>query len=144
MLEILFCLVVVISDGDTLTARCGEPGGYEQIKVRIVAIDAPENKQAFGNKSKQHLSDLCFQKQATIVVHYDDRYKRKVADVKCDGKDVSSEQVRAGMAWVYPQYAKKHKYLYNLQDEAKAAKRGLWVEKNPVEPWEFRKSRRKK
>jgi len=36
----MFCLVVAISDGDTLTARCGAPGAYRPIKVRVAAIDA--------------------------------------------------------------------------------------------------------
>lgn len=39
------CLVVGISDGDTLTARCGRLGAYEEVKVRIAAIDAPERAQ---------------------------------------------------------------------------------------------------
>lgn len=44
----LLCLVVGISDGDTLTARCGQPGAYEQVKIRLAGIDAPESKQPFG------------------------------------------------------------------------------------------------
>lgn len=36
------CLVVRIADGDTLTARCGAPGDYQQVKVRLAEIDAPE------------------------------------------------------------------------------------------------------
>ena len=43
----LLCLIEGISNGDTLTARCGEPGQYEQIKVRLQGIDAPEHKQPF-------------------------------------------------------------------------------------------------
>ena len=38
----LLCLVIAISDGDTLTARCGQAGAYRPLKVRIAAIDAPE------------------------------------------------------------------------------------------------------
>ena len=38
----LLCLVIGISDGRTLTARCGEPGAYEQVKVRPQDIDVPE------------------------------------------------------------------------------------------------------
>lgn len=37
------CLVVGIADGDTLTARCGQPGAYEQVKVRLAEIDAPDS-----------------------------------------------------------------------------------------------------
>jgi endonuclease YncB( thermonuclease family) len=36
------CLIVGVNGGDTLTARCGEPGAYQQIKVRLSGIDAPE------------------------------------------------------------------------------------------------------
>lgn len=46
------CLVVKIADGDTLTARCGQAGAYEQVKVRLAEIDAPEKKQAFGKRSR--------------------------------------------------------------------------------------------
>ena len=60
------CLIVGVSDGDTLRARCGTPGAYEQVKIRLSEIDAPESKQAFGERSKQSLSDLCFQQQGVI------------------------------------------------------------------------------
>lgn len=56
---VLICLVIGIGDGDTLAARCGEPGAYEQIKVRVAGIDAPEKSQAFGQVSRQALADMC-------------------------------------------------------------------------------------
>lgn len=49
--ELLTCLIVGITDGDTLTARCGEPDTYEQVKIRLAAIDAPERGQPFGRAS---------------------------------------------------------------------------------------------
>ena len=60
----LLCLVVGISDGDTLTARC--PTGdaahpYSQLKVRLAEIDAPEKAQPYGNRAKEYLSSLCYQ-----------------------------------------------------------------------------------
>lgn len=133
----LLCLIVAISDGDTLTARCGEPGAYEQIKVRISAIDAPEKAQPFGHVSRQHLARLCFQQQATIIPKTKDRYGRIVADVGCKGLDVGTEQVRAGLAWVYERYAKGYEALYPLQDAAKAQQIGLWSVE-AVAPWEWR------
>jgi len=139
----LLCLVVGISDGDTLTARCGQPGAYEQIKVRLSAIDAPESKQPFGNRSRQHLADLCFQQQAKVKVVNIDRYKRKVADVECNGRDAGQEQVAAGMAWVYPQYAKNYPHLYPLEEKARSERRGLWTDAAPIAPWEWRKRLKK-
>jgi len=44
------------------------------------------------------------------------------------------------MAWVYDQYASNHKHLYRIQEDAKTNRRGLWVDKNPVPPWEWRRS----
>lgn len=137
----LLCLVVAIADGDTLTARCGEPGAYEQVKVRLSAIDAPEKKQPFGQVSRQHLAALCFQQQATITPKAKDRYGRTVADVECQGKDAGQEQVRAGMAWVYTQYAKGYASLPPLEAEARAAGWGLWSEPGAVAPWEWRRKK---
>lgn len=125
--------VVSIADGDTLTILLDR----QQIKVRLVEIDAPEKSQAFGNRSKQSLSDMCFDKQAEIQDKGKDRYGRILGRVYCDGIDVNAEQVKLGMAWVYDKYVTDHS-LYRLQDQAKAVKRGLWAEANPVPPWEWR------
>lgn len=137
----ILCLIVAIADGDTLTARCGQPGAYEQVKVRLSAIDAPERKQPFGNVSRQYLAALCFQQQATITSHGSDRYHRTIADVQCQGKDASTEQVQAGMAWVYDRYSNGYEALYPLQDTARKAKRGLWSQQ-AIAPWEWRKNKR--
>jgi endonuclease YncB( thermonuclease family) len=66
--NILFCLIVAISDGDTLTARCGEQGDYEQVKIRIAAIDAPEKKQPNGERLRKELMDLCLKKTTKITI----------------------------------------------------------------------------
>lgn len=76
---VLFCLVVAIADGDTLTARCGDPGAYEQVKVRIAGIDAPEKAQPFGRRSRQALADLCHRETATIRSTTLNKYGRTMA-----------------------------------------------------------------
>ena len=128
--------VVGISDGDTLTLL---DASKVQHKIRLAAIDAPEKSQAFGNKSKQALSDLCFDKQASIKVVDTDRYGRTVGEVSCGATNANEAMVRSGMAWVYRKYAKGYPGLYKLEDEAKASKRGVWADPNPVPPWEWRK-----
>ena len=77
----LLCVVVGISDGDTLTARCGDLGKYEQVKVRLQGIDAPERKQPFGERARQALAELTFQKEAELRCTKTDRYKRQVCSV---------------------------------------------------------------
>jgi endonuclease YncB( thermonuclease family) len=114
----------------------------QEVKIRLAEIDAPEKRQAFGIRSKQSLSNLCFGKQAEITPQVKDRYRRTVAHVKCSGVDANTEQVKRGMAWAYTRYV-KDPHLYVLQREAKVAKRGLWTDASPMPPWEFRKQGKK-
>lgn len=45
--------------------------------------------------------------------------------------------VQNGAAWVYDQY-NTDPSLPALQREARAQKRGLWADSQPVPPWEWR------
>jgi endonuclease YncB( thermonuclease family) len=134
----LICLVVAIHDGDTLTARCGSPANYQQVRLRVAAIDAPETRQAFGQKSREHLARLCFRQQATLQPVDKDKYGRMVAHVRCAGTDVAAAQVSAGMAWVYAPYAADQPGLTVLQDRARAQRTGLWSQPRPQAPWTYR------
>ena len=135
---LLFCAVVGISDGDTLTARCKTQRAPTTIKVRLAEIDAPEKSQRFGQRSKRHLSDICFRKSAEIKPISTDSYGRIVAHVTCGRIDAGDEQVRAGMAWVFPRYAPRSSALYGVEREARSSRRGLWVDRSPVAPWDWR------
>lgn len=110
-----------------------------QITIRLAEIDAPEKAQPFGERSKQHLSSLCFNRMAEVRPLTVDRYGRTVAHVACEGRDASAEQVRGGMAWVFVKYARKESPLYDLQAAARADRAGLWSEPNSVPPWEWRR-----
>lgn len=137
--DVIVGKVVGVSDGDTLTVL---DGSNRQNKIRLSAIDAPEKNQPFGMRSKQALSSLCYGKDARVTPHIKDRYGRTVADVDCGGRNVNEEQVKTGMAWVYRKYAKGYEDLYRLEDEARAGRRGLWVDQEAVPPWEYRKLKR--
>ena len=130
---LLLCLIVGVTDGDTLTARCDD----QTVKIRLAEIDAPEKAQPFGARSKQSLSALCFGKEAEIRPQTTDRYGRTVAHVSCDGVNANTEQVRLGMAWVYERYV-VDKSLYAVQDGAKTARLGLWSGDGAMPPWEWR------
>jgi micrococcal nuclease len=68
-----------------------------------------------------------------------DRYKRTVAEIILpDGRNLNQELVRARLAWWYRQFAKRDSVLPALEQEARAAKRGLWSDPSPVPPWEWR------
>ena len=106
-------------------------------------IDCPEKKQAFGQKAKQFTSDFCFGKYVEIVGHKKDRYGRTIAFVIDEnGRNLNEELVKNGFAWQYVKYSKSER-LFMLEQEARKNKLGLWIDENPIAPWEFRKLKRK-
>ncbi|MFZ1830698.1 MAG: thermonuclease family protein [Candidatus Competibacteraceae bacterium] len=131
--------VVGVSDGDTLTLLVPDGASFKQVKVRLGEIDTPESKQPYGERAKQTLSDLAYNKQARVVVQDTDKYGRTVGRVYVGGVDVNAEMIRQGAAWAYRQYLKDQSLL-RLEAEAKAAKRGLWAlpEAQRMPPWEWR------
>ena len=77
-------------------------------------------------------------KDVTIKTFGYDKYRRAIADViLADGRILNQELVKAGLAWWYAK-SSKDMMLKDLQEEARQAKRGLWVYPNPVAPWEWR------
>ena len=66
-----------------------------------------------------------------------DHYGRIVGRVYTEGLDVNAEQIKRGMAWIYRKY-NRDRSLLALEQEARGAKRGLWIDPNPVPPWEYR------
>jgi endonuclease YncB( thermonuclease family) len=131
-------VVVGLSDGDTLDVlREGKA-----VRIRLHGIDTPEKAQAFGTRARQLSSELAFQQTITVQVHDTDRYGRLVGEVLLpDGRSLNQELVRAGLAWWYRQYAPHDTTLAQLEAEARAAKRGLWADADPVPPWAWRKAR---
>jgi micrococcal nuclease len=109
------------------------------VRVRLNGVDCPESHQAFGTRARQFTGDLVFGKIVRVEVRDRDRYGRLVGDVfTSGGESLNAELVRVGMAWWYRRYAPKDTKLAALEAEARAAKRGLWVDTNPIPPWEFR------
>ncbi len=138
--DTLLGLVVGVADGDTITVLDAE---RQQHKIRLAGIDAPEKKQPYGQKSKASLSSMVFGKSVTVEWTKRDRYQRIIGVVLVNGVDSNLEQVKAGMAWWYRQYAKEQtapqRAAYEVaENQAKAGRVGLWVDANPVAPWEFR------
>jgi len=50
--------------------------------------------------------------------------------------------VKNGFAWHYKKYSKDNSYD-DLEKQARKLKLGLWNDKIPTAPWEWRKSRKK-
>lgn len=128
--------VVGITDGDTLAVLIDQT----PVKIRLEGIDAPEKRQAFGSASKAALSALVAGCTVSIAPTGKDRYGRTLARVHCGGVDVGREMIRQGMAWHFIRY-NQDADLAGAEMAARGAKRGLWADKAPVAPWEWRKAR---
>ena len=139
--ETLQGLVIKVSDGDTVTIL---DASKTQHKIRLNWIDAPESKQAFGQKSRQYLDNMIYKKNITVEFEKRDMYGRILGFIVIDGKNVNLEMVKAGMAWHYEYYAKNAKEYAEAQREAKKAQKGLWADPNPIPPWDFRKQAKNK
>jgi micrococcal nuclease len=127
--------VVGVHDGDTITVLTPQK---VPVKVRLEGIDAPEANQAFGARAKEELSKLVFSKQVTVREAGKERYGRVVGRVFCGGFDVNELMVGRGFAWRYAQYSEDPK-LIEAERYAKQMHRGLWSDRTPVPPWEWRK-----
>lgn len=138
--ETLTGYVVGISDGDTLTVL---DKTSQQHKIRLAGIDAPEKAQAFGDRSKQNLAALTFNRKVVVEWTKHDRYGRTVGKVLVNGVDANLEQIKGGMAWWYRDYAKEQspedRRLYEYAEAKSQSNRsGLWSDKNAMPPWDFR------
>ena len=125
--------VITVLDGDTLQVlRSGHP-----VKIRLAGIDAPESAQEYGDLSRQSLAQLVLHKPVHIHTLAVDDYGRLVAEVTLDGLNINHEQVRRGMAWAYS-FFHNDKTVNALEQAARAAKRGLWAQANPIVPNQWR------
>ena len=133
--------VVGVSDGDTITVLDDMDQG--KFRIRLDKIDAPEKKQAFGNKAKQFLSTLIFGKKVSIRFKSIDNYGRVLGVVSLDGKEINLVMVQNGYAWHYSYYDKTPAYI-EAEKQARAEKKGLWQDPNPINPFEYRKQNKKR
>jgi len=127
--------VVSVTDGDSLTILVDGT----QVKIRLAGIDAPERKQPFGTRAREHLAGLVHEREVRLVSAGRDRYGRTLGVVWVDGVNVNEAMVEDGMAWQYRRYDRS-KRLEELESDARANRRGLWVDPMPVEPWDWRRA----
>jgi endonuclease YncB( thermonuclease family) len=135
--------VVGVEDGDTITILDSSNANH---RIRLLGIDAPEKGQAFGSRSGEYLSQLVFSKVVTIEWSKHDRYGRIVGKVILGSQDICLEQIRTGMAWHYKYYQDDQtpddRQLYaDAENAARATKSGLWIDPDPIPPWDFRRRR---
>jgi endonuclease YncB( thermonuclease family) len=126
--------VVSVHDGDTVRVL---DAANVQHKVRLQGIDAPERGQPFGTVSRDRLAAMVMGKPVTVHDEGRDKYGRTLGRIEIEGRDVNRTLVAEGLAWHYVKFS-KDAGLAAAEREARAAGRGLWGDKAPVPPWEWR------
>lgn len=57
--------------------------------------------------------------------------------------DVNLRMIKSGMAWHYSYFNSEKEYA-DAEKEARIKKTGLWIDANPINPYEFRRSKQNK
>jgi len=123
-----------VADGDSFTLTQER----EEVEIRLFGIDCPERKQPFSRKAEQFTESKLRQGEIRFTEVDRDRYGRAVAWVYVDSLCLNEELLRNGLAWHYKRYSDDAN-LARLEDSARTAKTGLWIDPNPVPPWNYRK-----
>ena len=140
--------VARVLDADTLLV--GEKG---DIQVRLDGVDAPETPhpehgkegQPYGEEAAAFVAKLVEGRTVAVTIKETDKYGRLIGWVTLpDGRSVQHELLRNGWAW-WNFFFNKDEELNKLENEAIAARRGLWAGKTrggaywPEAPWVFRR-----
>ena len=134
-----------VIDGDTVIVQ----RNARREKVRLDAIDCPEDGQPWGDIATAGLIKLIGGRRIRMEVHGADCYGRTLATLYVPGKapgtwlNVNERMVVLGHAWVMRRYyghlARERQTRLNRAERwARSKRMGLWRQENPVPPWKWR------
>ena len=130
-------LVQSITDGDTVVLSDGK-------RIRLACIDAPESSQLYGMAATEKLRSLIPVGSSISITTVDvDRFRRTVAIIFSGETNVNLEMVKTGNTAVYRKYLSNcptiKSKLLAAEAEAKEQTLGLWQDKTPCLPWDYRR-----
>ena len=126
--------VTWVYDGDTIQVLRGP----DKVRVRVFGVDCPEKRQPFSREALHFAMALVKGRKVRVSVLDVDSYGRLVGRVYLpDGRELGYELLRAGLAWWYRRYSDDPE-MARLEEQARAARIGLWSRPNPTPPWVFK------
>jgi micrococcal nuclease len=128
--------VLFVADGDSLVLDVA--GARHDID--LAGIDAPEANQPWGQVAAEQLRRLTGAHVVAEIVHRDSASK-STARLVYRKRDVASDLLSDGLAWstVAPPAPGAMPAPYVLaEQQARAARRGLWSDEEQVPPWQWR------
>ncbi|WP_298921452.1 thermonuclease family protein [uncultured Roseobacter sp.] len=118
-----------VVDGDTVTIK--------KTQIRLFGVDAPELNHPHGKKAKWALVSMCNGQTIRAEIVAKDDHGRTVA--KCylpDGKDLSAEMVKLGLAIDWPKFSGGQYRALETSD----ARKKMWLadarQKGRMHVWE--------
>ncbi|MCE2934785.1 MAG: thermonuclease family protein [Cyclobacteriaceae bacterium] len=127
--------VVNVIDGNTVEIISID---LERMKIYFFGIDAPELDQEYGDRAKKLMEKITLNKNVVVQITGKDRLGQRIGIVLVEGNvDPRLEMLKQGLAWTAEKNAIPE--LESLKELARAKKRGLWRQDNPVPPWVFRR-----
>ena len=137
----LYGKVIEVNSGDVITIfNLNRP-----VRVKLLAVDAPELSQEFGDAARKHLSDLIFEKSVLVEYSGIAADRSLVGRVLLNGTDIGAQMIRDGVAWFDPNNQTRlspgDREIYQESEQvARNERRGLWQQESPIAPWEFVKA----
>jgi micrococcal nuclease len=126
---------VKIVDGDTFDLLA-EGKTY---RIRLYGIDCPERNQPYYRQAKLTLGKLCSNQTLTVKYSGKDRNGRIIGNIYTSSNNyINLQMIQQGMAWHFKKYSTE-KNLADAELKARKEKVGLWKDKQPIAPWEWRK-----
>src|SRR5689334_18455557 len=138
----LFGRVVEVNDGDVITVfNLNRP-----VRIKLLAVDAPERDQVFGDVAKKHLTELVYDKSVLVEYSGIAADGSLVGRVTLNNVDIGAQMIRDGVAWFdasnQDRLSASDREVYQQSEvAARNEKRGLWQGENPIAPWEFVKAK---
>lgn len=126
--------LIDVLDGDTIRIQKKDAS---ILTIRLLGIDTPESKQAYGLEATRELKRLLTGRTMKIETSSNDRYGKVLGVIKIDQTNVNLEMVKSGFAWHYVAKS-KDAALANAEAEAKRLRKGLWSQPTRISPWDYR------
>ena len=135
--------VLRVIDGDSLVLDVRGA----QHRIELYGVDAPELNQAWGGTAAARLRRTLAGAFVVVDRHAVDGARRTVGSIRVRGRDVAYDLLFDGLAWstvpLPPDDSidrPPHPYA-QAERLARDARRGLWSDRAPMAPWEWRQQR---
>ena len=130
--------VVSVEDGDTCTVL-DEAG--RRHRVNLYGVDAPEHGQPYWSPARDSLREKIYNKEVRFDPVELDSEGRNCGRLYVGDRHINLDQVREGYGWHHAERERVREFA-TAEKEARDHHRGLWRDREPVEPWKYRHEHR--